>query len=86
MKNKDINYLLLFAGIIMIISSAINYYLNDDFISLGIFAFSGLGFISLAFRNKNSETKRNNRYSALFFMIAVIIIIYWILVAKFNLF
>lgn len=85
--NKKINYPILIAGVIMLIASVINYYLNDDFVSLGIFAFAGIGFILIGIKDTKDDkvAGRINKYAMTFFSISVIIIIYWLLAGKFKL-
>lgn len=86
-KNK-INYISLIAGLIMILISVLNYLMNEDHVSLGIFVFSGLGFILLGINTKFDEikAKRIRKYGMTFFFGAAVIFIYWLAVAKFNLF
>lgn len=86
-KNK-INYISLIAGLIMIIFSVLNYIMNDDFVSLGIFVFLGMGFILLGINVKFEEinAKRIRKYAMTFFFGAAVIFIYWLAVVKFNLF
>ena len=85
---RKINYITLFAGIFMILISVLNYLMNEDHVSLGIFAFLGLGFILLGIKSKfkASKAQRIKRYAMTFFFGAAVIIIYWLAVAKFHLF
>ncbi len=46
-SDKKNNLIATVAGILMIIISVLNYLMNDDYVSLGIFVFLGLGFILL---------------------------------------
>ncbi len=86
-KNK-INYAVLAAGILMIIISVLNYLMNDDYVSLGIFVFAGLGFVLLGIKTRFEEhkAKRINKYAMTFFFGAAVMILYWLAVAKFHFF
>ena len=86
-KNK-VNYIALIAGLFMIIVSSLNYFMNDDYVSLGIFVFAGLGFILIGLKTKFNETKANrlNKYAMTFFFTAFIMVLYWLAATKFNLF
>ncbi len=86
MKNekKNSGIISLLSGFMMIIASLINYFLNNDHISLGIFIFAGIGFIMLgiAERKEKKLSKRLKKYANIFFAISIIILIYWLLVGK----
>ncbi|MCD6556705.1 MAG: hypothetical protein DRI94_01970 [Bacteroidetes bacterium] len=86
-KNK-INYIALIAGLLMIVISVLNYLMNDDFVSLGIFVFTGLGFLLIGIKSKFNEAKaiRINKYARTFFFAAIVMVLYWLAVAKFHLF
>ena len=85
-KNRKSSVLTLIAGLIMIVASVINYYFNEDLISLGIFIFSGLGFImlSVAEKQKESSAKRLKKYAFVFFLVSVLVLIYWLFAGKLN--
>lgn len=87
MKNK-LNYIALSAGALMIILSFLNYLMNKDHVSLGIFVFLGLGFILISIKEKYSDikAKRINKYAMTFFFVAFFIFIYWIAAVKFEIF
>jgi len=72
----------------MIIISVFNYLMNDDHVSLGIFVFLGLGFGIFGIKDQFPEikAKRLKNYAMTFFFGAVVIFIYWLAVAKFQLF
>ena len=82
------NYIALSAGVLMIVFSFLNYLMNEDHVSLGIFVFLGLGFILISLKERFNEMKarRINKYALTFFFIAFFIFIYWIAAIKFNLF
>lgn len=82
--NKKSGIIVFFAGILMIITSVVNYLLNDDYISLGIFLFAGIGFIMLGFDDKQdkNKSKRLQKYAGVFFAISLIIFMYWLLAGK----
>lgn len=86
--NKKVNYIALSAGVLMIVFSLINYLMNEDHVSLGIFVFLGLGFILISIKERFNEIKarRINKYAGTFFFVAFFIFIYWIAVNKFDLF
>ena len=82
---KKIHIPLLVAGILMLLASALNYTLNEDHISLGIFAFAGIGFILLAVKESKEDQKtaqRFQKYAMTFFMLSVLILVYWFFVGK----
>jgi hypothetical protein len=81
---KKINYPLIIAGLIMLIASGVNYSINEDFISLGIFVFAGLGFILLGAAAAFSPAvrKRTNRYAFMFFTLSLLVLAYWFLHGK----
>ena len=87
-EEKRINPVWTGAGIFMISVSLLNYFMNDDFVSLGIFVFLGLGFILYGIKSKFSEFTENRlqKYALTFFFGAVAIFLYWLAVAKFHLF
>ncbi|MCF6366853.1 MAG: hypothetical protein L3J35_11690 [Bacteroidales bacterium] len=87
MENKT-NTVSLIAGIFMIIVSTLNYLMNEDHVTLGIFIFAGIGFILLGIKNKFGEesSKRVNKYGMTFFYGAIIILLYWLAKTKLNLF
>ncbi len=87
-SDKKNNHIATVAGILMIIISVLNYLMNDDYVSLGIFVFLGLGFILLGIKSKFEKTKatRINKYAMTFFFGAFAIFIYWIAAVKFHLF
>ncbi len=77
------------AGIIMIIVSIINYSLNDDYISLGIFGLSGLAFIAISaaeYTDSQTRKQRLRHGAGLFFALAFLVFIYWIAEGKLHLF
>ncbi len=83
--NKKRNSLLtLIAGLVMIIVSVINYYFNEDYVSLGMFLFAGLGFVMMSIAEKQNEktSKRLKKYSSIFFLASLIILAYWFLAGK----
>ena len=84
---RKINVLLLAAGILMILISVLNYFMNEDYVSLGIFIFLGIGFILLSLKDKYESvlSKRINKFAMTFFFIAIVIFIYWVTVSKFGL-
>jgi len=85
---KKINVLLLATGIFIIIVAILNYLMSDDYASLGIFVFSGIGFILLSLKNyfKKENKKRFEKYAQTFFFGAAIIFVYWVLKVKLQLF
>lgn len=85
---KKINILLLSLGIFMIIVAILNYLMSNDYASLGIFVFSGVGFILLSLKNyfKKENKKRFEKYAQTFFLGAAIIFVYWIVKVKLNIF
>ena len=87
MKNK-VNYITLSGGILMIVFSFLNYLMNKDHVSLGIFIFLGLGFILISLKEKYDEKKaqRINKFAMTFFFAAFIIFISWIAAGKFDIF
>ena len=87
MKKKP-NILMIVAGVLMIIVSLINYFLEEDHVSLGIFTFLGIGFVLLSFKDKyeGKKAQRFNKYAMTFFFIAIVIVLYWVAVSKFDLF
>lgn len=82
MKEKKINFLLLFVGIFIILTSIGNFLMTDDYASLGIFVFAGVGFILLSIKNyfKKESSSRIEKYAKTFFFGSAIILVYWILV------
>lgn len=86
--NSRINYIALGAGVFMIILSIMNYFMNEDHVSLGIFIFSGIGFTLISIKDKYEKRKseRIKKYSLTFFFAAVIIMVYWLIAGKFDLF
>jgi len=85
---KKINIALLILGIFVIIVSVLNYLMNEDHVSLGIFVFAGVGLILLSLKNyfsKESST-RVVKYANTFFFGAAVIFVYWFLKVKLNLF
>jgi len=68
------------------ITSAINYFFSQDFISFGIFAFAGLAFILLSIEPIDPSSfivkKRLNRYVVMFFTMSAIFLLYWIFAGK----
>lgn len=82
MKN-EINYLLMAAGILMIASSSLNYYMNEDFVSLGIFVFAGLGFIKLSVKSPESKNENKiDKYAVVLFSVSIVFFAYWLLKGK----
>ncbi len=80
--------LLLFAGILMILSSGANYLLNDDYVSFGIFLFSGLGFTMLGiseFVTDQIKKQRIKQAAMLFFVLAVVVALYWLFAGRLKL-
>ena len=55
----------------MIVVSFLNYLMNEDHVSLGIFVFLGIGFflISLKERFNDIKAKRINKYAMTFFFL-----------------
>jgi|GEM_PF-1847414 hypothetical protein len=86
--DKKVNIPVVAAGIIMLIVSGINFLMNNDYVSLGIFISFGTGFILYGIKNKYSEnqSKRINKYALTFLAGGVIIFLIWLLQAKFELF
>jgi hypothetical protein len=84
---KKTNYILLSAGILMIVASVINYQMNKDEVSMGIFVFAGIGFVFNGIKNRFTGIKKQRiqRLSMTFYFIAVVIFVYWLLFAKFDL-
>ena len=82
------NYFVLSAGALMIVFSFLNYIMNKDHVSLGIFVFLGLGFILLSLKGRYNEikAKRINKYAMTLFFIAFVIFIYWIAAGKLDVF
>lgn len=72
------------AGLLMLIASAVNYSLNDDFVSLGIFVFAGLGFslLGMASAFRPNTQKRISRYAYMFFTLSLLVLAYWFLHGK----
>jgi len=87
-EKQNINYIALIAGFFMILISVLNYIMNEDYVSLGIFVFAGLGFILLGIKGRFDplKAKRLNKYAMTFFFGAIVMILYWLAVAKFQLF
>ena len=87
-ETNKVIYGLIIAGSIMIAASGINFWMNEDDISLGIFAFTGLGFIMLGLASKyeTKTEKRLKKYAYLMFAMAVLVLIYWFLHGKLELF
>jgi uncharacterized membrane protein HdeD (DUF308 family) len=84
--NTKMNNIALISGIIMIIFSVLNYLMNDDYVSMGIFVFVGLGFIlsGIAPRFEESKAQRIKKYARTFFFGAAVILIYWLAAVKFQ--
>jgi len=83
----NINYLTLALGVLMIITSAANYFMNEDFISLGIFIFAGLGFIKLSVKSKTDDSgTKADRYAFLFFTVSILFLSYWVMKGKLGVF
>jgi hypothetical protein len=84
---KKINFVLIGLSILMIFVSVLNYLMNDDEVSLGIFVFAGLGFFFSGLKEKFEESrkKRFRRFSTTFYIIAALVFVYWLAVAKFHL-
>jgi len=87
-EKQNINYIALIAGLFMILISVLNYLMNEDYVSLGIFVFAGSGFVLLGIKTKfdTVKAKRLNKYAMTFFFGAVVMVLYWLAVAKFHLF
>lgn len=85
---KKINFALLILGVFIIIVAILNYLMSKDFASLGIFVFSGIGFILLSLKKlfKKENKSRVEKYAKTFFFGAGVILIYWFLKVKLNLF
>lgn len=85
---KKVNYFALSAGVLMIVVSFLNYLMNEDHVSLGIFVFLGIGFILISLKERFSDikAKRINKYAMTFFFIAFVIFIYWIAAGKLDVF
>ncbi len=67
----------------MIASSSLNYYMNEDFVSLGIFSFAGLGFIKLSIKtDAEIKSKKIDKYAVILFSVAMVFLAYWLLKAK----
>ena len=82
MKNKNITIV---AGALMAVASLINYYLNEDIISLGIFGFSGIAFINIGIaetRKDKSSAARMRKFAGMFFFAAFAVFAYWLVVGK----
>ena len=84
MKEKKINFLLLILGVFIILVSSGNFLMNDDYVSLGIFVFAGIGFILLSLKNyfKKENSVRLEKYAKTFFFGAAIILVYWFIKVK----
>lgn len=78
------NFLIIIAGLLMLTASLVNYSLNNDFISLGIFVFAGLGFIMLGAADAfdSQKRKRIKRLAYMFFTVSLLILGYWFFHAK----
>lgn len=87
-NRKRNSVLTLIAGLIMIIISVINYYFNEDYVSLGVFLFAGLGFIMMSIAEKQNErtAKRLKKYSSLLFLASLVVLAYWFLAGKLGIF
>ena len=85
---KKINIVLLTVGIFIIIISTLNYLMNEDHVSLGIFIFAGIGIILYSIKDyfTKETTKRVLKYSMTFFFGALIIFLYWLAKVQFKLF
>ena len=85
---KKVNYFALSAGVLMIVVSFLNYLMNEDHVSLGIFVFLGSkedrGLVFYLFHDL--KAKRINKYAMTFFFIAFVIFIYWIAAGKLDIF
>lgn len=79
---------MLIAAIFMIIISIVNYSLNEDYVTLGIFVFMGIAFVLLSIKNnyKDETIKRMNKYAMTFLFGASVIFFYWLVKVQFNLF
>jgi hypothetical protein len=71
---------------VMISASSVNFVLNKDSVSLGIFILLGLGFLAASAQPSDKENitlrKRLNKYAVYFFAGAFIFFAFWILSAK----
>ena len=72
----------------MIAVSVLNYLMNEDSVSLGIFVFAGAGFILSGIKDAFGEltAKRIGNYARIFFFGSLVIALYWIAAVKFNMF
>jgi len=68
--------------------SALNYLMNKDFVSLGIFVFAGVGFVILGIKPvlKPQNAVRAEKYAFTLFFGAAVILLYWIASVKMKLF
>ncbi|MEA2043460.1 MAG: hypothetical protein U9N85_13040 [Bacteroidota bacterium] len=84
MRIKKTNYVLISLGAVIAVVATLNYILNEDHISLGIFAFIGLGFILLGVSSGKSfdTAKRINKLAYLLFAAALAVLVYWFLYGK----
>ncbi len=87
MQSKKVNYILLFAGILMMIASILNYEMNADEVSLGIFIFAGIGFIFWGIKDAFDGRKRvrYKRLAVSFYSLAMIVFLYWLAVGRLHL-
>ncbi len=87
-KTKKFNFIMLFAGTLMIAASILNYQMNKDEVSMGIFVFAGIGFLFTGIKDRyeDQRKRRMQRLSMSFYFIAVLIFIYWIAVSQFGFF
>jgi len=83
---KKINFLLLIVGIFVIIVSTLNFLMNEDHVSLGIFVFTGIGFILLSLKGyfKKESENRIQKYSISFFFLAIMLFLYWVIKVQFG--
>jgi len=79
---------MLFAGALMIAASVLNYQMNKDEVSMGIFVFAGVGFVFTGIKDRfeGQRKRRMQRLSMIFYFIAVVILLYWIAVSQFGFF
>jgi hypothetical protein len=70
-------------SILMIASSGLNFAMNGDSVSFGIFIFLGLGLTTASVELKNPDDKivkkRFNKYAIYFFTGAFVLFLYWLL-------
>lgn len=82
-KNKT-NYILIATGLIMGVVSLINFSLNEDHVSLGIFTLAGLGFALMGFAAgyPTNTSRRLNKFAYTFLGASIVVLVFWFLHGK----